>query len=314
MEQIKKTAEKVLKNCLGAKPGEVLLIVTDNTCGDIAGALYESGKDLGCEAVMMTMAELKVNGQEPPEIVAQAMKSADIVICPTAKSLTHTNARIEAVKNGARVATMPGITADMFLNGAMTADYNAVEALTKKVVALLSEASVAVIEKDGHRLTLNLAGRPGISSSGIYRGPGQCGNLPSGEGYIAPLEDGTCGDMIIDGSMVGIGKLDSPLLVKIKDGKLQSIQGEGSEKLDILLKNERNATVGELGIGTNTAARLTGLILEDEKVYGTVHIAFGTNTSFGGTNKADVHMDGVILKPTLYLDEKLVIDKGVFLI
>lgn len=98
MEQIKKTAEKVLKNCLGAKPGEVLLIVTDNTCGDIAGALYESGKDLGCEAVMMTMAELKVNGQEPPEIVAQAMKSADIVICPTAKSLTHTNARIEAVK------------------------------------------------------------------------------------------------------------------------------------------------------------------------------------------------------------------------
>ena len=257
MEQIKKTAEKVLKNCLGAKPGEVLLIVTDNTCGDIAGALYESGKDLGCEAVMMTMAELKVNGQEPPEIVAQAMKSADIVICPTAKSLTHTNARIEAVKNGARVATMPGITADMFLNGAMTADYNAVEALTKKVVALLSEASVAVIEKDGHRLTLNLAGRPGISSSGIYREPGQCGNLPSGEGYIAPLEDGTCGDMIIDGSMVGIGKLDSPLLVKIKDGKLQSIQGEGSEKLDILLKNERNATVGELGIGTNTAARLT---------------------------------------------------------
>lgn len=182
------------------------------------------------------------------------------------------------------------------------------------MVALLSEASVAVIEKDGHRLTLNLAGRPGISSSGIYREPGQCGNLPSGEGYIAPLEDGTCGDMIIDGSMVGIGKLDSPLLVKIKDGKLQSIQGEGSEKLDILLKNERNATVGELGIGTNTAARLTGLILEDEKVYGTVHIAFGTNTSFGGTNKADVHMDGVILKPTLYLDEKLVIDKGVFLI
>lgn len=72
--------------------------------------------------------------------------------------------------------------------------------------------------------------------------------------------------------------------------------------------------MGELGIGTNTAARLTGLILEDEKVYGTVHIAFGTNTSFGGTNKADVHMDGVILKPTLYLDEKLVIDKGVFLI
>ena len=178
MEQIKKTAEKVLKNCLDAKPGEVLLIVTDNTCGDIAGALYESGKDLGCEAVMMTMAELKVNGQEPPEIVAQAMKSADIVICPTAKSLTHTNARIEAVKNGARVATMPGITADMFLNGAMTADYNAVEALTKKVVALLSEASVAVIEFSRQARHIQLGNIPRAGSMrkpafrrGIYRSP-----------------------------------------------------------------------------------------------------------------------------------------------
>ena len=82
----------------------------------------------------------------------------------------------------------------------------------------------------------------------------------------------------------------------------------------MLLKNERNATLGELGIGTNEKAILNGIILEDEKVYGTVHIAFGTNTSFGGTNKADCHMDGIILKPTLYLDDVLVIDKGTFVL
>lgn len=70
----------------------------------------------------------------------------------------------------------------------------------------------------------------------------------------------------------------------------------------------------ELGIGTNKAAILNGIILEDEKVYGTVHIAFGTNTSFGGTNKADCHMDGIILKPTLYLDGRKIIDHGEFLV
>ena len=79
-----------------------------------------------------------------------------------------------------------------------------------------------------------------------------------------------------------------------------------------LLKNETNGTLCELGIGTNEAAILNGIILEDEKVYGTVHIAFGTNTSFGGKNKAECHMDGIILKPTLYLDDVLVIKEGVF--
>ena len=58
----------------------------------------------------------------------------------------------------------------------------------------------------------------------------------------------------------------------------------------------------------------SGIILEDEKVYGTVHIAFGTNTSFGGTNKADCHMDGIILEPTLYFDDRLIIDKGKFVV
>ena len=144
------------------------------------------------------------------------------------------------------------------------------------------------------------------SKPGVYREAGKCGNLPSGEAYIAPLEDGSDGEMIIDGSMVGIGKLESPLHMTISGGKLRSVTGEKSENLDILLKNEINGTVCELGIGTNEAAILNGIILEDEKVYGTVHIAFGTNTSFGGTNKAECHMDGIILRPIyIWMIQKL---------
>ena len=75
----------------------------------------------------------------------------------------------------------------------------------------------------------------------------------------------------------------------------------------------RFGTIAELGIGTNEAAKLCGIILEDEKLYGTVHIAFGTNTSFGGITKADCHLDGIILNPTLYLDDECVIRKGEFL-
>ena len=67
-----------------------------------------------------------------------------------------------------------------------------------------------------------------------------------------------------------------------------------------------------VGIGTNYAARLIGVILEDEKAYHTVHIAFGTNIGFGGVNKAACHMDGIIKNPTLYLDDTLVLKDGEF--
>lgn len=314
MSNLVKIAEEVLTSCLAVKSGEEVLIITDDSRKEIGEAIYEAAGNLGCENLLMVMAERSVSGEEPPKAVADAMKAADVVIAPTAQSLTHTNARMEAAKMGARIATMPGITKEMFTKGAMTADYCKVERLTAAVTEMLTKAKLARIEKEGTILTIRLDGRNGVPSPGIYHKAGQCGNLPSGEAYIAPLEDGSNGEMIIDGSMVGIGKLDSPLHMVISDGKLRSVTGDRSENLGILLKNEINGTLCELGIGTNQAAILNGTILEDEKVYGTVHIAFGTNTSFGGINKAECHMDGIILKPTLYLDDEKVIEDGVFLV
>ena len=311
-QSLTEIAKKVLQTCLGAKAGEHVLVVTDDTRMTIGQGIYKAASELGCQAVLMQMPPRKVSGEEPPDMIAHAMKEADIVICPTEKSLTHTKARIAAVKNCTRVATMPGITEEMFYQGAITADYDEVKRITEKLALLLTKAKTARIEKQGRILTIQLAGRSGVISSGVYRQPGESGNLPSGEAYIAPLEDGSNGEMVIDGTMVGIGRLSSPLYVTVKEGKLCSIQGEKSEELRILLENPENATLCELGIGTNNRALLCGVTLEDEKIYGTVHIAFGTNISFGGTNKAACHMDGIILKPTLFLDEELIISDGNF--
>ena len=310
--ELKEIAKNVMIKCMAVKPGEDVLVLTDDSRRKIGEALYQGALELGCEAMLLVMKEREVSGEEPPKTVAAAMKAADVVLCPTAQSVTHTNAKIEAQKAGARVATMPGITEEMFSRGAMTADYDKVLALTEKLTEMLTRASQARIEKNGYTLTLDLKGRSGVPSPGVYREKGQCGNLPSGEAYIAPLEDGVDGEFDVDGSMVGIGKLEAPLHFVVKEGKIVSIDGPGSEMLQILTRNDRNRTVAELGIGTNEAAILNGIILEDEKVYGTVHVAFGTNTSFGGTNKAECHMDGIILQPTLYLDDQLIIRDGVF--
>ena len=312
--ELREIAKRMMVSCLNVRAGEQVLIVTDDKKLPIGTALYNAAQDLGAEALLMTMTPRQVSGEEPPAAVAAAMKAADVVIAPMATSITHTRAKIEAAKAGARVATMPNITEDMFSQGAMTADYDQVMDLTLRVTELLTKAATARIEKDGCVLTLDLTGRPGIPSPGVYREKGQSGNLPSGEAYIAPLEDGSNGEMVIDGSMVGLGKLDAPLRVRVEGGKLKEITGPGAEKLGVLLANDRNATLCELGIGTNHAARVTGIILEDEKAYHTVHIAFGTNIGFQGTNKADCHIDGVILNPTLYLDDQLILKDGEFVI
>lgn len=315
--ELTERAKAVLETNLALSEEETLLVVCDASTKEVGESFYRAALGMGRTAVLAEMPEGAVSGEEPPAPVAAAMKAADVALCPTAKSITHTNARIEAAKAGTRVVTMPGVTVEMLREGAAGADYARVEELTREMTERLTRASHARIEKDGRTLEIDLSGRNGVASPGIYRDPGACGNFPSGEAYIAPLEGGADGTVVIDGSMVGIGMLERPLTATLKAGRLVEVEGGDSrgayrDRLEVLFSRPENGTIAELGIGTNEAAKLCGVILEDEKVYGTVHVAFGTNTSFGGVNKADCHYDGVILKPTLYLDGECVIRDGEF--
>ena len=139
MENLVKIAEGVLTSCLAVKPGEEILVITDDSRKEIGEAIYEAAGNLGCEKILMVMKEREVSGQEPPKAIAEAMKAADVVIAPTAQSLTHTNARIEAAKAGTRVATMPGITKEMFSQCSPTPPRHA----SKKMGRFLRSISMA---------------------------------------------------------------------------------------------------------------------------------------------------------------------------
>ena len=299
---------------MGWRKGECVLIVTDDLLYPLSYSFYRAVKTLEPRTMLIVTPPVDVSGQEPEQAAGYAMTGADIIFCMTSRSITHTAARMQAANAGARIASMPGITEDLLLQGAITADYHQVAARSSLLARLLTEAKTARLEKNGKVLYLNLAARKGIASTGLYLHPGEGGNLPSGEAYIAPQEEQSWGTMEIDGSMVGIGKLGEPLTVRVEAGKLCEISGEGAEKIRALLHTEADRTLGELGIGTNEQARLCGIVLEDEKVFGTVHIAFGTNKSFGGAINASCHLDGVILAPTLWLDEKKILEKGKFVL
>ncbi|MBM4761258.1 aminopeptidase [Bacillus sp. B15-48] len=299
MDELIEVGKSILKYNLNIKEDEEILIVTDAESRKVADVFYHSGMLLGNETLLLEMPTRSKSGEEPPRTVATAMKSAEVVLCITHHSLTHTNARKEASAQGARVATMPGITIDMLHYGAITADYAEVEKLTDHYCGLLNDGEQVTIKKEDTSLTFSIKGRKAIASTGVFREQGQSGNLPSGESYIAPIEDSANGTMLIDGAIAGIGLVREPVLLTIENGRLVDATGEEGKKLLELLGDGDGRIIAEFGIGTNKNARLTGNVLEDEKVYGTAHIAFGSNKSFGGTTEAGVHIDCVIKNPII---------------
>lgn len=302
-----------LRDCMGLQKTETLLIVTDELKREIGLALHEAGKELCQESILVEIKSREINGQEPPASVSAMMKAVDVVVCPTEMSLTHTNARREAAALGVRFGTMPGINIDTMVR-CLNADYEKIIALTDFIAAkLVGVSTIKVITEKGTNVVMPVKDRKILPSKGVMRNKGESGNLPSGEVYLAPWEDQTNGKLIIDGSMAGIGMIETPITIEIVNGYAESITGgKQAEQLTAMLdKVGRDArAVAEFGIGTNYKAILTGEILEDEKVFGTIHIAFGNNISMGGRIAVSSHLDGLVKEPDVYFDNELVMKKG----
>jgi leucyl aminopeptidase (aminopeptidase T) len=313
MGALESAALTAVRDCLGIKATETLLVLTDPKASRIARVLAEVAQPLAREVVLMEYGERELNGQEPPSPVPATMAAVDAVLAVTTKSITHTAARRAATAAGARVATMPGITEDCLIR-TMNADYRAIAERTLRVTALLSRASVArLTTRLGTDLTLPIEGIPAIPSTGLILQPGQWGNIPSGEAYLRPEEGKTEGVVVVDGALAGIGTVKTPVRITVKAGfAVEVAGGEEAERFAAQLEKvgRQARNVAELGVGTNDRAVLTGKILEDEKILGTVHVAFGNNASMGGTVDIPFHVDGIVLNPTLELDGEVILREG----
>lgn len=314
MTDLEKAALVAVRDCLAIKAHESLLVLTDPPLAHLARAIAEAARPLAREVIVVEYAVRELNGQEPPAPVPEAMKGVDAVVAVTTRSITHTAARRGATAAGARVATMPGITEGCLVR-TMSADYEAIAARTRRVTAMLTAARVArVTTPAGTDVTLPIDGITAIASTGLIRSAGAWGNLPSGEAFLRPVEGAAHGVVVVDGSLAGIGRLETPVHITIEAGLAVAVEGGGEAtrfRAQVEKAGPAARTVAELGVGTNDRAIVTGAILEDEKVLGTVHIAFGNNSSMGGTVDVPFHVDGILLRPTLLLDGVAILTDGV---
>lgn len=234
------------------------------------------------------------------ELLRQHPPAFEILVAFSRYSLTHTRFRRLLTASGrVRVATMPGVEPRMFLT-AMQADWAKVRERSLKVAELLSAAHTAeILTPPDHRFVVELKGRSGIADTGIIAEPGSYGNLPGGEGFIAPLE-GTARGTIACGPPEKPGER----LLAFEKGEVVQISGppQFRERFAEAWKLYPLArSLAELGVGTNERAEDTENILEAEKILGTVHVAMGDNFGFGGTQSVPFHQDVVIFHPTLIL-------------
>ncbi|MBZ6495370.1 aminopeptidase [Natrinema longum] len=306
MVALRDAAETAVRQCLGLETGESCAVVTDDEREPIGEAIYEVATEITDDAVLVRYPPGETHGSEPPAPVAAAMAGADVVLAPTTKSLSHTRARTEANEAGARVATLPGITEDVFTTG-LDADYESIAAHCEAVREQVADADEIRVTTDaGTDITFDVGGRDWFSDTGIVHEPGQMSNLPAGEVFISPTTaDGT---FVVDGTMRPHGLLeeDHRLTFEVEDGLVTHISDdEIRETVETASEAVEDAAynLAELGIGTNVAVtELVGSVLLDEKAGGTVHIAIGDNAGIGGETEAPIHLDGIVREPTVFAD------------
>jgi leucyl aminopeptidase (aminopeptidase T) len=309
MTDLTAAVQTTLSRCLAVAPGENVLIVVDETTERIGQALREGARGLGADAVLAVMDSRAENGTEPPPQVAAALSACDVFIAPTSRSLSHTAARKAATDSGARGATMPGATEDM-LARVLAGDIDTMIARSRALAALIDTADSAHVScPRGTDLTLDLTDRAGQADDGVLDTPGAFGNLPAGEGFAAPLSgEGT----VVASSLAGLGLTDPPARLTVRDGRLaDAVDGLGPQLLQALRAHgDAGVNLAELGVGTNDAATLTGAMLEDEKILGTIHVAFGASAGIGGTIAVPIHLDVVVLDASLQVGGTPVLDAG----
>jgi leucyl aminopeptidase (aminopeptidase T) len=318
--ELEQAVATVVERCLRVRAGETVLVVADPDSTAIGEALLAAARAAGGDAVLTILPPNPARGTEPPAPVAAAFAAADVFVAPCLPSLSHTSARRRACEAGGRGATLPGVTADM-LARLMSTDFDALAARCRAVAALLDGADEAHLTcPRGTDLRLDLRARAGISDEGDLAAPGAFGNLPCGEGFISPAGgEGTIAASSL--AELGLTHEDEPVLLTVRDGALADAGARTSGTptagrflalLDAHGPPGRN--LAELGVGTNDRATLTGNILEDEKILGTAHVAFGASAGIGGTVTVPVHLDVVVRQPSLRIGATRVLDRGRWLL
>lgn len=311
------SAEAVLSKALAIRKNETTLLIYDKPTESVARAFILSACKLEIPLTPRMIEITPANGADPDPETVEMMLKHNVVIGATFHSLTHCNAMVAAKKQGVRGCTLPGVSDDMFTR-AMKVDPAVLHEDGKRWIARLGgkKRKIRITTEKGTDIEFTIGSCPVQNDDANYQTSGIVGNIPAGEVYTVPDPGTANGRIVIDASIGSIlwEEGDPDCAVEVRNGSAVSFEGERGQLLKEKLAavGEKGFIMAEFGIGTNPFLKITGNLLEDEKVKGTIHLAFGNNCAMGGTNQVPVHIDGMVRNPDVFVDGECVMEKGVW--
>lgn len=322
------------------KAGDRVLVLSDTDHDPRVWQVVQSVLcELGAEVTVALFERRPADYYDPPSAVCEAMMKSDVNVLVASTGMLHSPANFRAMEAGIPAICMDGgMTLEMFQSGAVTDDMKQI-AVRKHYVAKdifgADAKECRVTSRHGTDFTYRVDDRifvpplPG-NSFDPYKiinfdkdENRKGGNLyyylfPTGEFNVAPIEGSANGKLVIDLTMHHLGRLQSPIELTVEKGRVTRIEGGADARVlrDYLeTYGDENAYMcpAEASVGVNAKAVVRGIQREDKNIMGTMHFGLGTNIDVGGSVKSKIHMDGVILEPTLYVDGKKRIDNGRFL-
>ena len=327
-------ARTIVQRCLGMEPNQQLVILLDETTIEPGVVIAEAAESLGVSHTVLLVpsaVQRRIPMHSDLSLLAQgvAREARAILTCinSTPECLpfrdrileTHWTART-------RIGHMPGATLEVLKLADVDFEQLVGNCRCMEVAMARGQTLDLVTVASGgqaHTLAVDIGGweRLPVASDGVIS-DGAWGNVPSGETYIAPIEDSARGSVVVNGSIPGLViEPDSEIVLHFEYGRLTRIEPSDSPAARWLHKTQIQraqdlgdpnwSNLAEIGVGMNPAVEsLTGNMLFDEKAAGTIHIALGSNTFMGGTINASIHCDMVGKGSSLMIDGKTIVDRG----
>ncbi len=328
-------ARTAVKTCMGVKPEEKVVIVTDDESLNIGKELRAAALDITNHVRFFNLA---IYGDRPlskfPEAIKTEVEQADVTFW-TAHSY---EGELESVRQpfiyaalaGGRHGHMVNVTEDLMESG-MAVDYDQIKEFTEKLFDKLKGVETIRVENEqGTDIEATFSDRrKWVPSTGIYHEPGHWGNLPDGEIYTAPwtmegkiVVDGLLGDYFPN-EFKHADLEETPLTVMVENNEKPhstdiSCDNDEIEKevKDYLSRHECSSFVGEFGLGTNIfLEEFSNNPLQDEKYPG-VHIAFGdpiAEETYANWQCPE-HLDMILTNCNVWLDDEKIMEDGGYLI
>ncbi|GAP62206.1 hypothetical protein ARMA_0629 [Ardenticatena maritima] len=313
------SARRIIRELLAVQPGERVMIICDRDSEmEMAHALANEVDALGGEYVISIMPSRSYKqANELPAAIAKSLEEVDCMIGLTRASGAPTYAQaVKVLYNARRLRAISMVMRTMqhFTRGGALADYRQLHAEGVRLAAIWQQArTIRVTTPLGTDIRANIGNAAPIIECGFATQPGQEAAFPDGEVSQGPNEGTAEGVIVVDGPICHVGIPDEPVRLTVKQGRVVTIEGgKAAAELRRIVEEVENAdNIAEFGIGLNPNSLHNGDFEEEKKARGNVHIALGDNIFYGGQTQSAVHMDMVLYRPTVWLDETIVVQDGV---